>query len=91
VKLKNYLQLILAVFVILFGCITLIIAFQSNETISIINTALTRHVDQYLLERAVQAIVQRELDSQNTWLWLNGVLLIFAGSALLFFKPKTVD
>jgi hypothetical protein len=64
----------------------LIIAYQSQLSGEIIGQALTRFVDQRLIERATQAIIERELSLQNAALWLAGVLLLASNlvSAALF-------
>jgi len=54
----------------------LIIAYQGQISIEIISQSLIRHVDQRLLERATQGLIERELRVQNAALWLAGVLLL---------------
>ncbi|MDO7673760.1 MAG: hypothetical protein MUQ43_04945 [Reinekea forsetii] len=68
----------------------LIIAYQSQLSGEIISEALTRFVDQRLIERATQAIIERELGLQNAALWLAGVLLLASNlvSAALFLRLR---
>ncbi|WP_145980229.1 hypothetical protein [Reinekea forsetii] len=68
----------------------LIIAYQSQLSGEIISEALTRFVDQRLIERATQAIIERELGLQNAALWLAGLLLLASNlvSTALFLRLR---
>ncbi|WP_196158000.1 hypothetical protein [Reinekea sp. G2M2-21] len=67
---------------------TLLIAYTSQQTMVVIDHSLTRHVDQYLLERAVKSIVTRELEVQNLWLKISGFGLLTLSCIMLIIIVK---
>ncbi|WP_320826832.1 hypothetical protein [Reinekea sp.] len=73
---KSYLLIAVFLLVTAVGLAILIIAYQSHISIEVISQSLIRHVDQRLLERATQAIIERELRIQNSALWLAGALIL---------------
>ena len=55
----------------------MIVVYQSSFTIDVIEVSLSRHVEQYLIEKPTQEIVTRELTTLHAWLlWLSGLLFI---------------
>ena len=58
-----------------------VIVYQSSLTIEIIESSLTRHVAQYLIEKSTQGLVVGELTTLHTWLMVVSSLL-FLGTIL---------
>ena len=77
VTIGRWIVILITLATILLSIATLFIAFSSGQTILVIENNLSRHVDQRLIERALSAIVSRELNLQNFWLIFNGFFLLF--------------
>jgi len=60
------------------------LAYQTGISMNVIDYSLTRHAEQFLIERSTQASVMRELEIQNLWLWISGIVMNIASFMLAF-------
>jgi hypothetical protein len=77
----------IAAFILLFGLlaisiIALLVVYQSSITIEVIDVSLTRHVNQYLIEKPTQELITRELATLHSWLAVVSTLLLISASLI---------